>query len=176
MSIIAPKPDPLELVETDSGGMSEAELVARHAEIQHDWRNGNAERHFVDVLDELHSKPGGGSGPTEAETDRIIRETNILLEAARNHLIDMLRPRGLTCVLAIRHIFEPEGYLFRVSDGKSHHWDIIIPYEDAIAASGQDERNGFTKLVHFVADKAIETRDQFFARVNALTTEIRSGS
>ncbi len=174
MTIIAPKPNASEQSH-DGNGWSEAELTARHAEVEKDWNNGTAEKHFEDVLDELYSNPSQALNAvlTAAQEDELHREEHRMLEAAQRKVAELLRPRGLTCKMACRYIGEPEGYKFRISElCRPGTWDIVVALDDAVAASAT-ERDGFVKLCLFVASKGIAARRDHYDKVDAMVVEIQ---
>lgn len=173
--IAAPKPNPAERIESDSGGVSEAEENARFDQIQKDWRNGTAEKHFVDVLDQVFSNPSQehAAALDAAAADQLRREEHQLLEAAQKKVSELLRPRGMTCMMACRYIGEPEGYKFKVREfGREGSWDIVISLDDAVAQSA-GERDGFTQLCNFIARQAMSARRAHYDKVDALVAEIQ---
>lgn len=175
--MIGPKPNPEE--QSHNGqGWSDAELAVRHAEIQKDWQNGNAEKHFEDVLDELYSSPSQALNAvlTQAQEDELHREEHRMLEAAQKKVSELLRPRLLTCKMACRYIGEPEGYKFRIAEiGRPGTWDIVIPLDDAVANTATEKRDGFVRLCMFVASKGIAARREHYDKVDAMVKQIEVG-
>lgn len=178
MTIIAPKPNPLEQVESDNDGVSEAEVQARHADIQRDWRNGNAAKHFERELDSIFSSPStpDGGGFSTVEQERIEREETYLLQELAKHVSVHLRAQHMECHKAQRD-GTGAGYTIGVREkGTGRVWEFAVSYDMALAAAGQDERAGFEKLVCMVTEMAIAERTKFFSRVAGLTAEIRGGN
>ena len=175
--MIAPKVNPAEQVESDNDGMSEAEVEAHHADIQRDMRNGNGAKHFERELDTLLASSPSQSHEEEtlstAEQERITREEEELLRELAKHVSVHLRAEQMVCHKAIRDGMG-EGYIVGVTEkGTGRVWEFEVSYDAALAAAGQDERASFTKLVHMVVERAIQERRAHFARVDALTQEIR---
>jgi len=178
VTIVAPKPNPLEQVESDNDGVSEAEVQARHADVQRDWRNGNAAKHFEPELDALFSSPSrsDGGGFSTAEQARIEREETYLLQELAKHVSVHLRAQHMECFKAQRDGMGG-GYVVGVRErGTGRVWEFAVTYDMALAAAGQDERAGFEKLVSMVTEMAIGERAKFFSRVAGLTAEIRGGN
>lgn len=170
MTIVAPKPNPLEQVESDNDGMSEAEVAAKHAEIQKDWRNGNAAKHFERELDSiLATSPSSadGGGEFTGDTEALAREEEELLRALAAQMNEQLRGHYLE-VAAARRDGLGQGYHLIVREkGTGRTWEFDVSYDRALAVAGQDERSAFTNLVGACVTQALETRRAFFARVNA---------
>lgn len=168
MTIIAPKPNPLEQVESDNDGMSEAEVAAKHAEVERDWRNGNAEKHFERELDTLLAtspSSAGEGGFSAAEAEQVIREEEQLLTELQKHVSVHLRSQQMVCVAAIRDGMGT-GYTIKVQEkGTGRVWEFAVGHDQAYVVMAADERQSFTRLVNMVVEMAIETRRAYFERV-----------
>ncbi len=171
-----PRPNPLEQVESDNDGISEAEVEAHHADIQRDMLNGNGAKHFERELDTLLAtspSSADGGGMTTAERERIEREEAYLLAELAKHVSVHLREEQMVCHKAQKDGFG-EGYRIGVTEkGTGRVWEFDLSYDAALMAAGQDEHAGFQRLVRVVVEKAVNERRAFFARVEALTQEIR---
>lgn len=170
MTLIAPKPNPLEQVESDNDGVSEAEVAAKHAEVERDWRNGNAEKHFERELDSiLATSPSSadGEGFSTAEAEKIRREEEELLTELQKHVSVHLRSQQMACVAAQRDGMGT-GYTVKVQEkGTGRVWEFGVGYDQAHVVMATDERRSFTALVNMVVEMALETRRAYFERVAA---------
>jgi hypothetical protein len=168
--VTGPKPNPLEQVESDNDGMSEAEVEARHADIQRDMRNGHGAKHFERELDTLLAtspSSADGGGMTTAEQEKIEREEAYLLAELAKHVSVQLREEQMFCHKAQKDGFG-EGYRIGVTEkGTGRVWEFDLSYDAALMSAGQDEHAGFQRLVRTVVEMAVNERRAFFARVDA---------
>jgi hypothetical protein len=136
------------------------ELDEIHADIQRDISNGKGDRHFQDVLDELHSIPTTSAQESADERAELQRFYGQL----RTALDDQIRSQGFRCRL-VQSDGEGTGFVAHFLDSSRRPFDVSYTFDQGLRAAAQGRDNMGRAVITEILDKLLEARAKYFQRM-----------
>lgn len=149
--------------------LSDAETDALSAQVNQDLQNGNATKHFEDVLDELNSTQARPTNEPDAH-DRD-EERRMCLAVAAQLKRDATR-HLLSHGMRVEHVRESDGhkgYTATMRDREGRQFEAHITWDEANRPDG-DGHALYLMMVDAVVERALLARKTYFARM-CLTVE-----
>jgi hypothetical protein len=145
--------------------MAPEEEDAIAAQVNRDMAEGNAAKHFEDVLDELHStQHQETNAPTADEREQMRRDELALLRQLKRDASEQLLGQGMR-VSMIYHSATGGDYEAQITDAVGRVYIAHISYAESIPRDAHNAEELYRGMVDLLVQRSLAARAKYFDRM-----------